>query len=234
MLLTKVLILEKMIRLPFAIGRRCSSPLLRQGAFMQTMIHPEFTPGDLDGNASELCGLFMIREKDVPVESYTIVADGHEHVVAVSPGKYKSALFLLYLMTKSAAPAFRLTPEMRILVREYFGDSIIEDASRSGPKHTTVHALLGHSVYIRLALKRGYRECLANGRSLEEVIRSGWVDQAELTPTSRVPFLRLAIKTLFDGIKKKTITIAPSEDGPWPTQLWVDRVLAMHQRLTTT
>jgi hypothetical protein len=83
MLLTKVLILEKMIRLPFAIGRRCSSPLLRQGAFMQTMIHPEFTPGDLDGNASELCGLFMIREKDVPVESYTIVADAIERGIEV-------------------------------------------------------------------------------------------------------------------------------------------------------
>ncbi|MFZ1626617.1 MAG: hypothetical protein WAT81_02315 [Candidatus Moraniibacteriota bacterium] len=61
---------------------------------MYVLIHPEFKPDDLTGNALELRELYMLaREEDVPVDSYAIFSDGVEHVTTVGPGKYKLALF---------------------------------------------------------------------------------------------------------------------------------------------
>lgn len=139
------------------------------------IIAPCFTNGDLPGNALELCELFMLRrEEEVPIESYTIVYDGKEHVAQVGPGNHQPALFLLYCMTKSAAPAFEFTPEMRQLARDYFGDEIMASAIPFDTRYTTVHALHGHTVYIRLTLKPGYRNCMAASRTVEEVIAHGW------------------------------------------------------------
>ena len=198
---------------------------------MQIMIHPKFNPNDLDGNARELCDLFMLRaEEEVPIDSFTIVSDAVEMVVAVGPGKYKSALFLFYLMTKSAGPAFELWAEMRPLVNRYFGQNLVEDAQRPNTKHHTIRALLGHTVYIRLTLKPGYREHLAPSRSPEEIIRHAWGRRTDITRLSREPFLRMALTRFFDQLEKGTLRASDIE-GHWPTHEWADRALVLENLL---
>ena len=199
---------------------------------MYTVIVPEFVSDDLAANTLELCELFMLREEaEVPIDRFTLVSDGREASFAVGPGTYKSALVLLYLMTKSATPMFELTPYMRTIVAEYFGPTILADAARPDTRHKTVRALLGHSVYIRLTLRPGYRECLATGRDLEEVIRYAWARRETITPNSPEPFLRLALKSLFEKIEEKSLAIAASDDGGWPNQTWADRALVLQQQL---
>ena len=202
---------------------------------MQIIIAPNFTNGDLAGNAIELCELFQLaREEDVPIERFAIVYDGKEHLAEVGPGKYKSALFLLYCMTKSATPAFRFTPEMLTLATDYFGDEIMRSAVSFDTKHTTVHALLGHTPYVRLTLKPGYRSCMAAGRTIEEVIAHGWNERAQLGPQAKAPFLRLALEQFFRAVEAKILVMSKSEQGPWPTPLWADRALELQKLLGQT
>lgn len=198
---------------------------------MQVMIHPEFTPNNLAGNALELRGLFALRaEEEVPIDSFAIVSDGVEMVVAVGPGKYKSALFLLYLMTKSASPTFELTDYMRPLVTKYFGQKLVDDARRPHTKHRTVRALLGRTVYIRLTLKPGYREHLVTSRSPEEIIRHAWERRNDIERQSPEPFLRAALISFFQQIEDGTLRVNDTE-GHWPTPDWADRALVLENLL---
>lgn len=221
-----------MTHLPFYQADEQSFHNPETGSTMRTMIHPDFTPDDLNGNTLELCDLFMIRaEEEVPVDSYAIVSDAVEMVVAVGPGKYKSALFLLYLMTKSAAPTFELVPEMRTLVTSYFGQKLVNEAKNPNTRHCTVRALLGTTVYIRLTLKPGYREHLATSRSPEEIIRSAWERRNDIERLSPEPFLRGALAYFFDQLERGTLRTNNTE-GHWPTEEWADRALALENLLT--
>lgn len=198
---------------------------------MRTMIHPEFTPNDLAGNALELCDLFALRaEEEVPVDGFAIVSDSVEMVAAVGPGKYKSALLLLYLMTKSASPTYELTDGMRLLVTEYFGQELMDDARRPYTKHRTVRALLGRTVYIRLTLRPGYREHLVTSRSPEEIIRHAWERRNEIQRQSPEPFLRAALISFFQQIEDGKLHVDDAE-GHWPTPDWADRALVLEHLL---
>ena len=199
---------------------------------MQVMIHPAFTPNDLAGNALELCDLFALRaEEEVPIDSFAIVSDGVEMVVAVGSGKYKSALFLLYLMTKSAGPTFELTDDMRPLVTKYFGQELVNDARHPLTKHHTVRALLGRTVYIRLTLKPGYREHLVTSRSPEEIIRHAWERRNEIERQSPEPFLRAALLSFFQQIESHAMCVSNDDEDRWPTQEWADRALVLENLL---
>lgn len=199
---------------------------------MRKMIHPSFTPDNLDGNARELCDLFWLPDAStMPVERFAIVSDGIKMEVAVGQGKYyKSALFLLYLMTKSAAPTFELTHGMRSLVIEYFGPKMVADARNPHTKHRTVRALLGQTVYIRLTLKPGYREHLVTSRSPEEIIRHAWERRHDIDRQSPEPFLRRALISFFQAIENGTLRMDEA-DGHWPTPEWADRAIVLRNLL---
>ncbi len=194
------------------------------------LIHPSFTPNDLDGNVRELCDLFRMSEEDVPVDRYAIASDGIEMEVAVGPGKYKSALFLFYLMTKAAAPTFELRDEMRPLVKEFFGQTLMDDARHPNTQHHTIRALLGHTVYIRLILKSGYREHLVTGRSPEEIIRHAWERRNDINRQTPEPFLRRALTSFFQQIENGTLRVNET-DGHWPTLEWAHRALTLENLL---
>ncbi len=197
---------------------------------MRTMIHPDFTPDDLAGNALELCDLFLLRrEEDVPVTSMTIMSDGERSTFEVGPGKYKSALFLLYLLTRNGQQPFAMSDEFRPIAWKYFGPRIMTDAESPETKHALVRALQGEMVFITLELAPGYRNHLANGRSLEEIVDQAWERRDTITPESREPFLREAITSFFRSYEAGTVTLA--ESGPWPTEAWADRALELKRRL---
>lgn len=199
---------------------------------MQIMIHPDFTPNDLAGNALELRDVFLLHtEEEVPVDSFAIVSDNTEMVVAVGPGKYKSALFLLHLMTKSARPTFELTDEMRRLIPQYFGQKIVDDARHPSTKHSTVRALLGRTVYIRLTLKPGYREHLVTSRSPEEIIRHAWERRNDIERQSPEPFLRAALLSFFQQVESHALRVNNGDEDHWPTQEWADRALVLENLL---
>ncbi len=199
---------------------------------MRTMIHPEFTPDDLGANALELCDLFLLaREEDVPVSTMTIMSDGKRQSFPVGPGKYKSALFLLYLLNLNGQQPFALSDDFRRLMGEYYGRRIVADAATPGTKHTLVQALLGELVFIQLELLPGYRNHLASGRSPEEIVDLAWSRRDTLTPDSPEPFLRQALRTFFEQYEDGTLTLAKEANGPWPTQDWADRALELKRRL---
>lgn len=197
---------------------------------MRTMIHPDFTPDDLAGNALELCDLFLLRrEEDVPVSRITIMSDGERHTFEVGPGKYKSALFLFYLLSRSGQQPFAMSDEFRPLAWKYFGPRIMTDAESPETKHTLVRALLGDMVFITLELAPSYRDHLASGRSPEEIVNDAWARRDTITAASPEPFLREAIRGFFESYEEGTLTLTKS--GPWPTEDWADRALALKQAL---
>lgn len=199
---------------------------------MRTMIHPEFASDDLASNALELCDLFLLRrEEDVPVTGITIMSDGMRHTFEVAPGKYKSALFLLYLLSRNGQQPFSMSDEFRPLMGQYFGRRIIADAALPDTRHTLVRALLGEMVFIHLDLAPGYRDHLAPSRSPEEIVDQAWERRNTITAESPEPFLREAIRSFFESYEAGTLTLSPAPDGPWPTQAWADRALELKQRL---
>lgn len=199
---------------------------------MRTMIHPEFTPDDLGANALELCDLFLLRrEEDVPVTKITVMSDGERHTFEVGPGKHKSALFLLYLLTLNGTQPLAMSDDFRPIMGQYFGRRIIADAAHPDTRHTLVRALLGELVFIQLELAPGYRNHLANGRSPEEIVNQAWERRDTITPESREPFLREAIRGFFQSYEDGAFTLTVAADGPWPTQDWADRALELKQRL---
>lgn len=137
----------------------------------RSLIQPEFVPDDLSANALELCDLFMLRrEEDVPVTGMTIMSDGTRHTFEVGPGKYKSALFLLYLLSLNGTQPFALSDEFRRLMGEYYGRRIVADAALPETRHTLVRALMGELVFIQLELASSYRDHLASGRTPQEIV----------------------------------------------------------------
>lgn len=107
-----------------------------------------FGCNDLSTHAQKLVALFDLKnEADVPVESFTLNCDGAETTTEVGPGKYKTALLLLYLAQNSIngvqGMPFSLSPLRRQMVREYYTVAICDDAENNPETpHTTVRALL--------------------------------------------------------------------------------------------
>lgn len=107
-----------------------------------------FTSDDLSGNAAKLVEFFDCgSESGVPVTRFSIAAPGYEVLeFDVQEGKYKTALFLLYLSTLSIGYVernrFMMNAMSRDLVRAYFGNAICDDALRNPEtKHTSVRML---------------------------------------------------------------------------------------------
>ncbi len=199
---------------------------------MDLVIFPVFQSGRLEDNARELCDLFHLGdESKVPVACFTIVSDGHEMVAAVDPGKYKTALLLLYFMDRAGTCEYGLTSEMRDMISVYYGPELIIDAQQPGTKHKALQALLGYAVHVKLVLQPGYRECLAAGCRLEEIVRHAWERRDNITPMAPELFLRLALQRFFTLLETKALQVASSEVGPWPTPLWADRALALQKQL---
>lgn len=99
------------------------------------------------------------REEDAAkwVSSFSIAADGRKPVVTVvEAGKYKSALFLWWLIEYNHRQTnLRITEEHREFVRRYFTTAICKDAVENPEtKHTTVRALLtGKDVTVYIVRK---------------------------------------------------------------------------------
>ncbi len=202
---------------------------------MPFFIQPVFDPDDPTSNALELCELFLLQnETEVPVDSFVIVSDGQEHATMVGPGTYQSALFLFYLLTKTGSPMFDLTAALRPLVGEYFGRDLIAAAAHPATRHTTVRALLGQTVSVRLTLKPGYRASLADGRSLKEIIERAWERCETIHPWSKEPLLRQALQEFFEQLEAKTLCVENTGPDHWPTPLWADRALVLERQLAPT
>jgi|GEM_PF-4854320 len=196
------------------------------------VIHPSFDSEDIAANALELCDLFQLRrEEDVPITGYTIISDGAEHVATVGPHKYRSALFLMYLMTMTDGPSFQLTDPMRRQMANYFGLELMLLARASGSPHTTLHALLGYSVSIRIEPKSGYQSHLVSFRTYPEILAWAWERRDMITHHSPEPFLRSALDSFFERIESKQMEIRDEPDH-WPTTEWADCALELQRRLT--
>jgi hypothetical protein len=161
----------------------------------------------------------------------TIMSDGHRQSFPVGPGKYKSALFLLYLFHLNGSQPFALSDEFRRLMGEYYGRRIVADAATPETKHTLVRALLGELVFMELELLPGYRNHLASSRSPQEIVDLAWSRRDTLTPDSPESFLRQALRTFFEQYENGTLVIAKEANSPWPTEDWADRALELKRRL---
>lgn len=123
---------------------------------MQRVQAPNIMPFKLDHNSAELAKLFGMRsEHEVAsiVAYYTISSDGVQSTTRVEQGKYKSALFLLYLQTLSKKPLgdrFERTVEMLNHLHIHFEPAMVDDALKDETKHPTLRALLGQNVTIQL------------------------------------------------------------------------------------
>ncbi len=107
--------------------------------------------GDINGNTLRLIKYFGFKEEqDVPIKSFEIETNGSSTgLVLACKGKYKSALFLLYLseLTFNTQPeigaGFHMNSTFRKLTVVYFGDDLCNDAMNNPQtKHTTIRDLL--------------------------------------------------------------------------------------------
>jgi hypothetical protein len=118
-----------------------------------------FIRNDLPKNAQQLIEYFgLSHEAEVPVASFSITVDGNCEKTEVREGKYKSALFLLYLAHQTIDGAmnrpFQLRANMRQIVSDYFGDALCEDATKNPEtKHTTIRALLTENVVVNILIE---------------------------------------------------------------------------------
>ncbi len=118
-----------------------------------------FYPHDLDHNYRELLvwkGLLKnekaseaeVRTAELGllehIASFSIMSDSHPDLSAqVGPGKFKTALLLLYLASKDGAYSFVMDENARILVSQYYSEEVISDAlSNPETAHTSVRVLL--------------------------------------------------------------------------------------------
>lgn len=100
---------------------------------------------DLNQNAAALVEYFRLAgEEKVPVRTFVVRVGNEVRTTAVGPGKYKSALFMLYLFMRygEGQVSFHVTNETIAEAVRYFGPEIVTDAARPDTKHTTARFLL--------------------------------------------------------------------------------------------
>lgn len=124
-----------------------------------------FLENDIDANALGLVKYFDLKEeKDVPMKSFEIEINGSSTgLVLVCKGKYKSALFLLYLAKlkygklPEHGARFQMDLKFKKLTLRYFGRPLCDDAlNNSQTKHTTIRNLLSDgNVVVLINCKRG-------------------------------------------------------------------------------
>lgn len=196
---------------------------------MRTMIHPSFTPGNLLGNARELCDAHQLaNERMVPVKSFAITADQVEKNFKVGPGKYLTALWLFNRMAQAGHPTFELNDNDKRNMAGYFGRKLLFKAHEAPSDHPALHLLLGQTVKVELELSVDYRKHLAASRSPEEIINHAWDRRADITSASPEPFLRHALLWFFYTFNGHGLTINKSNNS-WPTLEWAKRAIALNE-----
>ncbi len=125
----------------------------------------KFKKNNLIANAINLTKYFKLeKEQMVQMISFEIEIDGNSTgMVLICKGKYKSALFLLYLtklkfkMLPGFSARFLINPEFQRLTVLYFGDKLCDDAKNNPEtKHTTIRDLLtSGKVIVHINCKRG-------------------------------------------------------------------------------
>lgn len=116
-----------------------------------------FNPRDLNGNAEQLVKFFRYKsEADVQVAKFTIETSDEKIEEVVRVGKYKSALFLLYLsiLIMAEHSKFTMNARLRDFAKNYFGEEICRDAIvNPNTKHTTVRALFKDGAVVSLSFE---------------------------------------------------------------------------------
>jgi hypothetical protein len=122
----------------------------------------------LVGNFQALLFRFGLLSEEVPgvtlaaaegavgdlISWFVIEVGGERTETKVEAGKYKSALFLLYLAQCAGSDTFTMTSEYRDMVSAYFDAGIVDDAlSNPETKHTTVRQLLADGL-VRITINR--------------------------------------------------------------------------------
>jgi hypothetical protein len=88
------------------------------------------------------------------ISSFVIEVNGERTETKVEAGKYKSALFLLYLAECAGQDTFIRCQGDRDLIIAYFGREIVDDAlNNPETKHTTVRQLLADGL-VRITINR--------------------------------------------------------------------------------
>lgn len=196
------------------------------------LIVPSFK-GILEANATELQDFFLLREESaVPVEQFVITSDGRESMFPVEPGRYKTALFLLYCAVLAGKPNYAFGRPMQRFTSIYFGYPIVIAACQPQTKHLTLGLLLGDEVKVRLDLKPGYELPDCTGRTVHELIPFGWSQHDELDQNTPVPLIRAALHCFLQAVATRTIPIFDSNDpNCWPSTVWVERAKLLRDRL---
>lgn len=196
------------------------------------LISPEFA-AVLEDSARELYDFFFIREESaVPVERFSLSSDGQQATFAVGPGKYKTALFLLYLAVLAKNTSYLFEQRWKSEIAFYYGTSLTEEARTKPASHPALALLLGDNVAVELHLKRGYVLPDCKGRTIHELIAYAWERRDELTAETPVPLLRYALISFHRAIEARSIPIVQCDDpNTWPSQCWVERVNDLCGRL---
>lgn len=193
--------------------------------------------GSLPDSAVGLSDFFLIREESaVPVETFTIIADGERFAFPVEAGRYKTALFLLYCAVLShSGTYFAFAPFFQKYTAGYYGHQILVDAARKGTEHTAVRLLMSRgTIDVELTLRAGYTLPENKGRTLQELIEFGWQRYPDLGADTPAPLVRQAVRDFLDALRDHALPVVAT-DNPniWPSQIWVERTQAMAKRLNS-
>lgn len=114
-----------------------------------------FNPNDFIGNVNQLIQLFRYKkESDVQVTRFVIESPNNKKLdVMVGDGKYKSAIFLLYLSILEMNERIIMTERLRKLTRNYFGEELCQDAIKNPEKHVTIRNLLMEDAIVFLSFE---------------------------------------------------------------------------------
>ncbi len=196
------------------------------------LIVPEFA-GDLNDSTRESCDFFLICEESaVPVEQFTLLSDGHEATFHVGPGKYKTALFLLYLAVLARKTSYLFERFWQPQIVLYYGTRLVEEARLKPESHPALALLLGDNVAVTLHLKPGYVLPDCKGRTIHELIAYAWERRDELASETPVPLLRYALISFHQAVQERSIPIMQFDDpNTWPSRCWVERINELCGRL---
>lgn len=196
------------------------------------LIVPQFA-GALTESAAELRDFFLIREESaVPVEQFTLLSDSREVAFDVGPGKYKTALFLLYLAVLARKSSYLFERFWQPEIASYYGTRLVDEARLKPETHPALALLLGDNVAVTLRLKPGYALPDCKGRTIHELIAYAWERRDELAAETPVPLIRHALCNFSRAILAHTMPIVQSDDpNIWPSLCWVERVSGLRNQL---
>lgn len=188
--------------------------------------------GNLAQSTLELVDFFELdSEADVPVTRFRLCSSLGQCEFPVVPGKYRTALFLLYCASVAQQTRFQLNSGMSCLVRPYYGDDLVADAMKPETQHRALRILLGEGACASLELKDGWQLPPAAIKTLESVIRWGWSRYEEIQPGAAEPFLRMALDRFSLAIERHEFRIIRDGGDAWVSDAWVSRVLTLMGKL---